>query len=1178
MKKWIVTALMIAAVALTTTGVRTQEPRQQPPAGKPVLYLVATAHLDTQWNWTVQDSIRQFIPATFFDNFRLFERFPHYVFTFEGAIHYMWFKEYHPEAWPTLQKYVADGRWRLAGSWINAVDTHVPSPESLMRQALYGKRFFRTQFGRVSQDVYLPDCFGFGFALPATAAASGLKSFSTQKLSWGAPFPPPFAVGRWKGVDGSTLVAELRPGDYVKEIRSDPSTDPAWMGDLVPLGDGRSVGFRYFGVGDQGGAPDAQSVEWVEKAIANPDAKVQVKNTSADQLSRDLTDKEIAALPEYQGELLLKTHGVGCYTSQAAMKTFNRRNELLADAAERASVAAEALAGLAYPRDRLRTAWTRFLWHQFHDDITGTSIPQAYQFSWNDELLSMNEFAGVLTDAVRNVAASLDTRVNAGVGSGLPAYARAPAGSELRRGLAVAAPGSGGGQAGTTRAPSQGIPLVVYNPVAANRREPVEAVVEFPVRAPAGVVVIDHATGQPVASQVLATSGRTARILFMADVPSVGFKVFEVVPAATGRPALASSARSTASSLSITPTTLQNARYTVKVDANGDVSSIFDKEAGTELLKSPIRLQLLKDDSARWPAWEILYDSVAAAPKTMFGVEHNEPTRVVENGPVRVTLETLRIAAGSVLTQRVSLTEGGDRVEIANDLDWKSFGMMLKASFPLTATSRQATYDLGLGTIERGNNEPDRYEVPGQQWADLTDSSGRYGTAILNDSKYGWDKPDDNTLRLTLVRTPLPAKAFVYQSSNDIGHHRFTYAVGGHKGTWRDGEVPRRAMALNQPLVAFQTTPHGGPLGPWISWLTTADSTATFDVRAVKKAEDGDEIVLRLQELVGRPGRATIALGVPIAGAREMTAAEESIRPLGVRDGRVSLDLGRYQSRTIAVTLQPGPRPAMTRESTVVDLPFNLDGFSTDRDRGDGDFDGHGHTVAAELLPPRFEMHGVPFAYGPSASGALNVVVAKGQTIPLPAGDYNRLYVLATAVGGDTPATFAFAGKGAAVQTTTVRVQEWEGAVGQWNSRVVDDRLLRTVYVAPEDNQQSWTLDAINALTVTRFDETTGTVLGLDRIHPGFVKRAEVAWVGTHRHAADGNQPYVPSYVFAYALDVPKGATSVRLPSNDRVRILAMTVARESAAKLTPAKLLYAPELPEPAPTPVPARRPRGLR
>src|SRR5947209_10521280 len=103
---------------------------------KPVLYVVGTSHLDSQWNWTVQDTIRDFVPNTFFENFKRLEQYPDYNFSYEGAIHYMWFKEYHPEAWPTVQKYVAAGRWKLAGSWINAVDVNVPSPESLMRQAL----------------------------------------------------------------------------------------------------------------------------------------------------------------------------------------------------------------------------------------------------------------------------------------------------------------------------------------------------------------------------------------------------------------------------------------------------------------------------------------------------------------------------------------------------------------------------------------------------------------------------------------------------------------------------------------------------------------------------------------------------------------------------------------------------------------------------------------------------------------------------------------------------------------------------------------------------------------------------------------------------------------------------------------------------------------------------------
>ena len=117
-----------------------------------------------------------------------------------------------------------------------------------------------------------------------------------------------------------------------------------------------------------------------------------------------------------------------------------------------------------------------------------------------------------------------------------------------------------------------------------------------------------------------------------------------------------------------------------------------------------------------------------------------------------------------------------------------------------------------MGTIERGNNTPDHYEVPAQKWADLTDAGGTFGAAVLNDCKYGWDKPEDHVLRLTLLHTPLP-RASAYQRSQDMGRHRFTYAIAGHAGDWRAGRVPARAAALNQPLMAFQAAKHAGPLG-----------------------------------------------------------------------------------------------------------------------------------------------------------------------------------------------------------------------------------------------------------------------------------------------------------------------------------------------------------------------------
>jgi len=154
------------------------------------LYVTATAHLDTQWRWTIRDTIEKFIPDTLRGNFALFEKYPDYTFSFEGAFRYMLAKEYYPVEYSDLQKrYVKDGRWKPAGSWVDAVDTNVPSPESLFRQALYGNGFFRREFGpsAVSRDVFLPDCFGFGFALPSIAAHSGLVGFSSQKLTCDPP-------------------------------------------------------------------------------------------------------------------------------------------------------------------------------------------------------------------------------------------------------------------------------------------------------------------------------------------------------------------------------------------------------------------------------------------------------------------------------------------------------------------------------------------------------------------------------------------------------------------------------------------------------------------------------------------------------------------------------------------------------------------------------------------------------------------------------------------------------------------------------------------------------------------------------------------------------------------------------------------------------------------------------
>ncbi len=897
------------------------------PATPPDVYVVATSHLDTQWRWTVQDTIDDFLPDTMRGNFALIDKYPGYNFSFEGAFHYMLMKEYYPADFQRLKGYVKAGRWKVAGSWVDAVDTNIPSPESLIRQTLYGNGFFRRELGVTSRDVFLPDCFGFGFALPAVAAHCGLVAFSTQKLTWGSSIKIPFDVGLWEGVDGSTLIAALNPGDYASEIKGDLTLDA----DLYAVADrqvaltGLPLAFRYFGTGDVGVPPAESSVAWLQQSLAGP-GPARVHSAAPDAMALDLMASHGGRAPEglqrYRGEFLLTRHGTGCYTSQAAMKRFNRKNERLADDAEKAAVAAWWLGGIEYPRTRLDDAWLRVLWHQFHDDLTGTSIAGAYVFSWNDETIAGNEFADVLSQGVGAVATALDTR-------------------------------------------GDGAALVVFNPLAVTREDAVEADVRFPGGAPRAVRVTAP-DGSERPAQVDSARGDIAHVVFVARVAPLSFSTFAVRPAPAPAPA---------GELKAGRDGLENARYRVRLDAAGDVASVFDKTLGRELLAAPLALQLIDDRPLRWPAWEIQYDAIAAPPREVVGGP--AVLRVVEDGPARVALEVVRQAAGSTFTQRIRLAAGGagDRLEILNDIDWRTKETLLKAAFPLAATNEMATYDLGLGVVQRPTDRPNRYEVPAQEWADISDASGAFGAAVLNDCRYGWDKPDGHTLRLTLVHTPRvpPGTSWpLEQGSNDLGHHRVLVALAGHAGDWRSGRVVWSGDRLNQPLLAWQAPAHPGPLGRSFELLrlTARDGReAPVAVRALKLAEDGDEVVVRLQEIAGAPvNGARLSFARPVLAVREVNGAEEPIAghgaggaippaaqpPLAIADGAVVLDFLPFRPRTLALRLAPPPAALAPPRSVPLELAFNLDGISRDDARTDGDFDGQGHTIAGELFRLRW--------------------------------------------------------------------------------------------------------------------------------------------------------------------------------------------------------------------------------
>jgi len=231
-----------------------------------------------------------------------------------------------------------------------------------------------------------------------------------------------------------------------------------------------------------------------------------------------------------------------------------------------------------------------------------------------------------------------------------------------------------------------------------------------------------------------------------------------------------------ASNISTNVNTLENSLYKIILDKNGDIVSLTDKKNGKELVKAgkAIRLAIFtQNKSYNWPAWEVLKETTDRTPVS---ITNDVKITLVEDGTLRKSLCVEKRHEESVFRQYIRLYEGSraERIDFYNEIDWQSTNALLKAEFPLNIENEKATYDLGIGSIQRGNNTETAYEVYAQYWADLTDRDGSYGVSVMNDSKYGWDKPDNHTIRLTLLHTPETRGGYAYQDHQDFGHHTFT--------------------------------------------------------------------------------------------------------------------------------------------------------------------------------------------------------------------------------------------------------------------------------------------------------------------------------------------------------------------------------------------------------------------
>jgi len=762
---------------------------------------VGHAHMDLAWLWPIRETIRK-SARSFATALALMERYPTYVFGASQPQQYDWVKQHYLELYERIKTRVAEGRWEVQGAMWVEPDTNLAGGEALIRQILYGKRFFRDEFGKDPDCLWVPDTFGFSGALPQILAKSGVPYFMTQKLSWSLVTRHPYHTFWWAGIDGSTVLAHMPPEATYNSAASPRSVLAAERNFLEKGVSDRCL--LLFGIGDGGGGPGEEHLERLAREADLAGLCPVVQERSEDFFRHIAADGP--RYPTWSGELYLERHQ-GTYTTQGRVKRFNRKLELAVRELELMAAMAARFAGMAYPRDKVERIWKELLLYQFHDILPGSSIARVY-----DEATPRYEALLKETAALTSAAdAAMCSRID---------------GSRATR------------------------PVVVVNSLSWGRREWL----------------------------------RLAEIWVEAQVPPLGYAVVDAGGHASfARPAVDNSR-------------LENETLRIVFNGDGSVCSCFDKEHGREVLAPGAAGNVLAVYRDTGDAWDIPMDYRERAPERFV----LEAVEAIEDGPRAALCHTYRYGA-SILRQEVVVFAASRRVDFVTSVDWHENGRMLRTSFPVNISAREATCDIQFGSIRRPTHcdtpaDLAKFEVCAHQWVDLSDRD--YGVALLNDCKYGHHLRG-NILDLNLLRSPgYP------DPTADRGQHRFTYSLYPHAGDHVAGRVARAGFELNVKLRPLADAPGTGPLPAAASWLMP--EAANVVVATVKEAEDGRGLIVRLYEAAG--------------------AATHTVLHCGDRSHRGKSAAGRDRRARFAARSAPvrDPHAAAAADGTVIaGLPRN---------------------------------------------------------------------------------------------------------------------------------------------------------------------------------------------------------------------------------------------------------------
>ncbi len=806
---------------------------------------VGHTHIDVAWLWRLRQT-RDKTSRSFATVLKLMEEYPDYRFMSSQAQLYEFIRQEHPAIFARIRESVRQGRWEPEGGmWVEA-DTNLSSGESLVRQFLVGKRFFRNAFGADCKILWLPDVFGYSAALPQIMKQCGINYFMTTKISWNEYDKLPYDTFLWRGIDGSEVLTHfISTMDTVKEEKDWITT---YNGDLNPS---QVIGCwqRYqqkdlnrdvlfaFGHGDGGGGPTHGMLERGRRMHMGiegcPKVEFQFARDYFDRLQKDIAGRK--RLPRWVGELYFEHHR-GTLTAQASAKRWNRRSEFLYHDLE----TLESLVNLdhlsSYPSAALLEGWKVILLNQFHDILPGSSIREVYEDS-QKQYEDLHRTGGrmlekALQQASRRVGLARDS-------------------------------------------------LLLFNTLGFSRRE----VAEMQRPQHTGFLLRDPQSGAVLPWQ----KTFDGKIIFTSpEVPAKGYCAISVE---------AGEQRQT-TPLTATLREMHTPFFDLTFDEAMQIASLIDRRTGRSVAPQgePLnRLIVYEDRPFEHRAWNVQAYYTEKS-WVLSDVSHAE---VLECGPVRAVVLVERKFLHSVIRQYITAYAELDRIDIRNEIDWDDSYLLLKADFPVDVNAVKATFDIQFGNIERVTHENTlwdfaQFESCAHKWADLSDNS--FGLAVLNDCKYGYSAKDGH-IALTLLRS-----ANDPQPKQDCTHHTFTYSLYPHAGPAAISRVVQEGYSLNCPLYTMFSN---AQKGAWPERFSLACVDAdNIILETVKRAEDSDALILRLYETWNRATDCSIRFGRLMEMAAQCDMMEENEALLQVEGNRLRLHFRPFEIKTLKVRLE----------------------------------------------------------------------------------------------------------------------------------------------------------------------------------------------------------------------------------------------------------------------------------